>query len=728
MNHLVADYDVVVIGSGFGGSVTALRLTEKGYSVGILEAGRRFGPTDFPKSNWNLRRFLWFPRLGMYGIQRIDLLQDVLVLSGAGVGGGSLVYANTLYEPHDAFFTDEQWATITDWRSELAPFYAIAGQMLGVTEAPADTPADDVIKHVAAELGGSDTFRPTPVGVFLGEPGIEVDDPYFGGASPRRAGCKFAGGCMVGCRHNAKNSLDKNYLYLAEANGAGVHATTEAVDLRRLPSGRWEVTTRRPGPLPARRRRFTADHVVFSAGALGTTRLLLELRDRGRLPGISPRLGHLVRTNSEILLGATARSDAVDYSQGLAITSSIHPEPQTHIEPVRYPKGSSAMGLLGTVLTDGGPGVPRPLRYLGNALRNPVRWLRSLSVRKWAERSVILLVMQSYDNSLEVFRKRGWLRTKLSSRQGHGAPNPTYLPIANEAARAAAAAMDGDPMSAINEVLLNRPITAHILGGAVIAADPTQGVVDPYHRVFGHAGLHVIDGAAVGANLGVNPSLSITAMAERATAMWPNKGAPDRRPPLGAAYATVAAIAPRAPAVAPGVLTRAEDGRELQVRVAEARPEDDKAFASFFWKAYREAGPDALGFTGANDDVIAEITQPATFRARIGGPERRMFLAWAGNEVVGFAATTRLDATTVELAGIIVRESMTGRGAGGALVHATRQASEASGYRWLVVKTERRNTRAIGFYRRHLFSEERDATVDVGDVAVPVVELRLRLG
>lgn len=387
------DYDVIVIGSGFGGSVSALRLSEKGYSVGVLEAGRRYDAADFAKTNWNLRRYFWFPRFGMYGILRMSLLDNVLALSGSGVGGGSLGYANTLYEPHEAFFTDPQWAAITDWKAELAPHYRTAKKMLGVTEAPADTPADDVIRRVADRLGVGDTFRPTSVGVFFGEPGVEVDDPYFGGAGPRRSGCVFNGACMVGCRHNAKNTLDKNYLYLAEAMGAEVHAQTEVIDMEAMDSG-WRVTTQRPGPLKRRRvRTFTAEQVIFSAGALGTTRLLLSLAAAGRLPEMSDQVGHLVRTNSEVLLGATADSTGVDYSQGVAITSSIHPEPRTHIEPVRYPRGSSVLGLLGTVLTDGGPGLPRPLRYLFNIVRHPIKFLRSVSIYKWAERTVILLVM-----------------------------------------------------------------------------------------------------------------------------------------------------------------------------------------------------------------------------------------------------------------------------------------------------------------------------------------------
>jgi len=550
-----ASYDVVIIGSGFGGSVSALRLTEKGYRVGVLEAGRRYRTGEFPKTNWDVKRFVWGPRLGMYGIQRLDLLSNVLVLSGAGVGGGSLVYANTLYEPHQAFYEDPQWSAVTDWAAELAPFYATAQHMLGVTEARADTPADDVMREVALGLGVEDTFHPAQIGVFLGEAGVEVEDPYFGGAGPRRAGCTSIGACMVGCNQNAKNTLDKNYLYLAEQAGAVVHADTEVVDVEQLASGRWMISTQRPGPRTGTDKKvFFADQVVFSAGALGTTRLLLKLAERQRLPEASPQIGHLVRTNSEAILGANAHGTDIDYSQGVAITSSIHPDPHTHIEPVRYPKGSSAMGLLGTLLTDGGPGVPRPLRYVGNMFRHPVLWARSMSVWRWAERSVILLVMQSYDNSLQLTLKRGLFGTHVVSRQGHGEPSPTYIPIGNEAARIAAVAMDGQPMSTINEVLLNRPTTAHILGGAPIGAGPESGVIDPYHRLFGHPTLHVVDGAAVGANLGVNPSLSITAMSERAMAMWPNKGEADPRPAPGANYEKVPPVRPNAPTVTPEVL------------------------------------------------------------------------------------------------------------------------------------------------------------------------------
>ncbi|HSL26865.1 MAG TPA: GMC family oxidoreductase [Acidimicrobiia bacterium] len=546
-------YDVLVIGSGFGGSVSALRLTEKGYRVGVLEAGRRFRSADFPRSNWNVRRFFWFPRLGMRGIQRMTLLHDVLILSGAGVGGGSLVYAATLYRPGTAFYDDPQWSHITNWREELAPHFAAAEAMLGSSPSPADTPADEVLRRVAEHFGVADTFRANPVGVFFGDPGVEVDDPYFGGTGPRRAGCVACGGCMVGCRYDAKNSLDRNYLYLAERAGARVHPEHEVFDVSPRRSGGYEVATRRPGAwLQPRLDSFTADQVVLAAGALGTTRLLLQLRERGRLPSLSSRVGHRVRTNSEAIIGSTAKDNSVDYSQGVAITSAIHLDAHTHVQPVRYPKGSNVMGLLATLLTDGGPGAPRQLRFLGNVLRHPVSFVRSLSVHRWAERSVILLVMQDHDNSLRLSLRRGWLGWRLRSEQDHGRPSPTYIPKANEAARVAASVMNGIAGSALNEVLLDVPTSAHILGGAGIGEGPETGVIDPYHRVFGHPGLHVLDGSAIGANLGVNPALTITAMAERAMSLWPNHGEADPRPPLGSPYHRLQPIPPRAPAVEVG--------------------------------------------------------------------------------------------------------------------------------------------------------------------------------
>ncbi len=554
------DVDVTVVGSGFGGSVAALRLSEKGYRVAVVEAGRRFRPDEFPTSSWDLRNFLWAPILGCTGIQRISLLRNVVVLSGAGVGGGSLVYANTLYRPLDDFYCDPQWRHITDWRAELGAYYDQAERMLGVTVDSRPSPSDTVVEAVAARMGVPETFRYAPIGVFVGRPGEEVDDPYFGGRGPRRTGCLRCGECMTGCRHGAKNTLETNYLYLAEAAGARIlpRATVVCVrpqqggggyeiDVRRTPHGPASLVNERLRPARSRRT-ITAQHVVFAAGTLGTQLLLHRLRDEAILAGVSPRLGELTRTNSEALLGATARDGKTDYSRGQAITSSMHPDETTHIEPVRYGKGSNAMGLLGTVLVDGGGRVPRPARFIGVVVRHPVTFLRSLSVRRWSERTVILLVMQSLDNSLTVFRKRGWLRERLTSRQGYGAPNPTWIPAGHTAARIAAEEIGGIPGGTISDVL-DVPMTAHILGGCVIGDSADTGVIDAYHRVFGHPGLHVVDGSSVSANLGVNPSLTITAQAERAMAMWPNKGEPDPRPPLGAPYRRVDPVPPRRPAV-----------------------------------------------------------------------------------------------------------------------------------------------------------------------------------
>ena len=564
MQHSRGHYDVLVIGSGFGGSVTALRLTEKGYRVGVLEAGRRFADDEFATTSWDARRFLWAPKLGCFGIQRIHLLKDVIVLAGAGVGGGSLVYANTLYEPKtDDFYRDAQWAHITDWRAELAPFYDQAKRMLGVVPNPTVTPADEVMIAVAEKMGVGHTFDTVPVGVFFGrgerkEPGVDVDDPYFGGAGPRRSGCLECGECMTGCRHNAKNTLVKNYLYLAEKAGAEVHPLTTVTAVRPLARGGYAVDTVRTGAWRARstRRTFTADEVVFAAGTWGTQNLLHRMKATGVLPRLSDRLGVLTRTNSEALGGAISRrrgSDSRDFTRGVAITSSIHPDGHTHIEPVRYGKGSNAMGLLGTVMTDGGGRVPRWLKWLAKVVRDPRDLIALfLSLRDWSERGVIALVMQTHDNSLTTYPKRSLLgRLKLTSRQGHGLPNPTWIPAANEAMRLMAAELDGFALNSVGEIF-DVPMTAHFLGGCAIGDSPHGGVVDGFHRVYGHPGLHVVDGAAVSANLGVNPSLTITAQAERAMAFWPNKGEPDTRPALGEPYRRIDPVGPNRPVVPAG--------------------------------------------------------------------------------------------------------------------------------------------------------------------------------
>jgi cholesterol oxidase len=549
----VADYDVLVIGSGFGGSVTALRLTEKGYKVGVIEAGQRFTADTLPKTSWQLRKFIWAPKLGFTGIQRIHLLKDCLILAGAGVGGGSLNYANTLYEPLQPFYDDPQWAHITDWRDELAPHYEQAKKMLGVVTNPTETPSDIEMQRLAEQFGKSETYHPTPVGVFFGrdgnlEPGQTVPDPYFGGAGPERTGCIQCGECMIGCKHGAKNMLISNYLYLAEANGAEIRPMTTVTKVRPNKDGTYAVDTEHTGRwLRHGRKTFTANHVVFSAGTYNTQKLLHSLQAT-TLPDISPRLGYLTRTNSEAILGVRVPKPQYDYTKGVAITSSWHPDEHTHIEPVRYGKGSNSMGMLNTILTDGGTRRRRWAQFFMTVLRHPT-YLALLVPRKWSERVIILLVMQSLNNSITVLRKKSRFgRTKLTSEQGSGEPNPTWIPAANAAARQLADNIGG-VAGGIWGDLMNIPMTAHFIGGCAIGDSPATGVIDPYQRLFGYDGLHVVDGSALSANLGVNPSLSITAQAERAMALWPNKGEADQRPTLGAPYARIAPVPPNRPAV-----------------------------------------------------------------------------------------------------------------------------------------------------------------------------------
>src|SRR6476469_6135446 len=520
------DYDGVVVGSGLGGSVAALRLTEKGYRVAVVEAGRRFADDEFANTSWNLRRYLWAPVLGCFGIQRIHLLKDVMILAGAGVGGGSLVYANTLYRPLEPGYADRQWAHSTGWEAELAPHYDKAARMFGVVENPTITPADGVMQKVAADMGVADSFHPTPVGVYFGTPGQTVPDPFFGGAGPARTGCTECGACMTCCRVGAKNTLVKNYLYLAERQGAKVLPLTTVTAVRPLDEG-FAVDTRRTG----RRARatITAGQVVLAAGTWGTQKLLHRMKDRGVLPALSPRLGEMNRTNSEAIIGAGRPSvdPDRDFSRGVAITSSIHPDATTHIEPVRYGKGSNAMGLLQTIATDG-----------------------AASVHRWSERTVILLVMQSLDNSITTYTRKGLFgRRKVTSKQGHGEPNPSFIPAGHEANQLAAKHIDGLAGGTWGEIF-NIPLTAHFIGGCPIGATADEGVIDPYHRVHGYPGLSVVDGSAISANLGVNPSLTITAQAERAFSFWPNKGDADPRPADG--YERLAPVPPGSPAVPAG--------------------------------------------------------------------------------------------------------------------------------------------------------------------------------
>ncbi|TWH03929.1 cholesterol oxidase [Nocardioides sp. J9] len=544
-------YDVLVVGSGFGGSVTALRLSEKGYRVGVLEAGRRFRDDELPTTSWKVRDYVFNPAVGCYGLLRMTLLKDVVVLSGAGVGGGSLVYANTLYQPPQAFFEDKHWSGITDWADELAPYYDQARRMLGVAAYPHMSPSDHVMKSVAEKMGVGDTFHPTDVGVLFGDrPGEKVPDPYFGGAGPERTTCTDCGACMTGCRVGAKNTTVKNYLYLAEQAGARVHAMTTVTDVQPRPGSGYTVTTRRTqGKLRRGKQVFTADQVVFSAASLGTQRLLHRLRDGGSLPQISPRLGELTRTNSEAIISVRARGNDVDYSQGVAITSSIHVDEHTHVEPVRYGKGSNLLNLMQAILTDKPEGrTPRAAAGLREMWRHRRDLPKLHDPRHWSEESIVLLVMQSLDNSLTTYLKRRPWGKVLTTRQGIGEANPVWIPQAHETARNVGEEMDGIPGGTWAD-LANIPMTGHLVGGCPIGESPDDGVIDPYHRLHGYDGLHVIDGSAVAANLGVNPSLTITAMAERAVSMWPNKGEADPRPALGSRYARIAPVAPKNPAV-----------------------------------------------------------------------------------------------------------------------------------------------------------------------------------
>ena len=546
------DFDVVVIGSGFGGSVAALRLTEKNYKVAILEAGKRFNDKDFPKTSWRLRKFLFMPRLGLNGIQRIHVLPDVLVLAGAGVGGGSLVYANTLYKPPASYFEDKQWRDITNWDQELSPWYDQASRMLGVAQNPYFSASDKAMKQVADQMGVGHTFKLAPLGVYFGDGvGVKSKDPFFGGVGPDRSGCLQCGACMTGCRHNAKNTLPKNYLGLAESAGAKVFPEHTVTKVEQLADGSWVVTARKSSAWFGKKRKFTAANVVIAAGTYNTQKLLHKMKTTGVLPKISDYLGKLSRTNSEALTGSIMPKGGTDFSKGSAITSSFFPDDHTHVEPVRYGKGSNFMGLLQTVMTDGEKIRDRRKQWLRQVVTKPSLLLKILDVRQWSERTVVALIMQNVDSAISVSSKRGLFGFRLTSKNDSLTPNAKYIPAANEVARRVAENNGGIAGGHIGD-LVNAPFTAHFVGGCVIGESIQTGVIDPYHRVYNYPTLHIVDGASVTANLGVNPSLTITAQAERAFSMWPNKGEEDERPAQNSPYKKVAAVFPLKPFVPKG--------------------------------------------------------------------------------------------------------------------------------------------------------------------------------
>ena len=529
------DYDYVIVGSGFGGSVSALRLAEKGYRVAVIETGRRFEDKVFAKTAWNLRRYFWLPKFGLRGILRLSMFKDLNVVSGCGVGGGSLGYANTLYRPRPAFYTDSQWGDLADWEVELGPHYVTAERMLGVTLYRDTGPADALLHEYADEIGANGTYSNTQVGVFFGEAEKTVSDPYFGGEGPDRTGCIKCGSCMVGCRYGAKNTLVKNYLYFAEKLGVKVFPGREVTSVRPIaaPNGAgdgsagYELRTDRSGAvLRHRRKKITAGSVIFSAGALGTNKLLANCRHNGDLPNLSPRVGHVVRTNSESIQAVTARDDERDFSDSVAITSSIYPDPDTHIEVVTYGQAGDVMSRLYTLYTGNGTRLTRPIKFLAAMARHPLDTLHLLlRPRHWSRRTVILLVMQSLDSAMRLkpVSKKFGKGVRLQTEQDPERPNPTFIQAAEDATKWFAKRTGGIPQVSFGESLFNIPTTAHILGGAVVGHGPEDGVVDRDNHVFGYENLMVCDGSAVPANPGVNPSLTITAMTERAMSKIPPK-------------------------------------------------------------------------------------------------------------------------------------------------------------------------------------------------------------
>jgi len=531
------DYDWVVVGSGFGGSVAALRLAEKGYRVCVLEQGRRFADSDFAGDASELGKVWWWPGLGLRGIMRMTVFKHVTVLSGVGVGGGSLVYANTLYVPRsDDFYRHPAWEGLADWRRELAPHYERASAMLGVTEGDFDGPSEQLMRALAGDLGVPEGYRSTPVGVYLGEPserGRTVADPYFGGEGPDRTACIRCGQCLLGCRHGAKNTLAKNYLWLAERSGVRIFAEREVTDVRPLegPDGRgasgYEISFRRPGPIPGRMRSMTAAGVVVGAGALGTNRLLRRCRDTGSLRHLSPKLGHLVRTNSETITAATSELPDADYTADVAITASVFPDDHTHFTNNTYGRGGDLMGINFGPLTAGRSRPRRAAAVAAALAAKPGRWLRPGRLGGWSRRTVLFTTMQSTDTALTLRRRRGPLGRlgSLQTEVDAAAPPPeNFIPLANEVAKRAAERIGGYAQSSLMESLLGTPGTAHLLGGAVIGTGPDRGVVDSSQRAFGYENLLVCDGSAVPANPGVNPSLTIAAMAERAISLVPDCG------------------------------------------------------------------------------------------------------------------------------------------------------------------------------------------------------------
>lgn len=521
------DCDWLIVGSGFGGSVAAMRLAERGERVVVLEQGDRWEDTDFAESAWETGKLFWEPALGMRGIMKMTFFQHVTVISGVGVGGGSLVYANTLYQPHsDEFYKHPQWRGLGDWRGDLEAHYREASRMLGVTEVETDGPSERIMRGLAEDLGIADRYRPTPAGVYFGEPGKRVADPYFGGAGPDRTGCLRCGQCLLGCRHGAKNTLRKNYLWFAERAGAEVRAGRRVTSVEPIGGGDgsagYAVHSERTTALPGfGRESLRAKGVIFAGGALGTNSLLRRCADRGDLPQLSDRLGDLVRTNSEAITAATAADPDADYTADVAITASVFPDEDTHFTNNTYGGAGDVIALNFGPLTGGYERGSRVRQAARAIVARPGYWLSPKRINRWSKRTIVFTTMQSTETSLRFRRKRGPMGRVGVGLQTDAPPDAkieSYIPLANRISELAAERMDGDPQTGLTETLRGAPGTAHLLGGAVIGADPGRGVVDREHRVFGYRNMLICDGSVVPANPGVNPSLTITAMAERAMA------------------------------------------------------------------------------------------------------------------------------------------------------------------------------------------------------------------
>jgi cholesterol oxidase len=523
-------YDWIIIGSGFGGSVSALRLAEKGYRVCVLEKGKRFTPEDFPRTNWDLRRWMWMPAAGMKGIFQMSFFEHVTIFHGVGVGGGSLTYANTLPTPKSSFFQARSWKHLGDWERELAPHYETAKRMLGAAKVPVTTRSDEVLREIARDMGREEHFHPTEVGVFFGSPNKRVPDPYFGGKGPERVGCNFCGACMTGCRVGAKNTLDRNYLYLAERLGAEVVPETEVTAVRPRGEGSgcgYVVETKSTGGRG--RRALTADRVIFAGGVMGTMPLLLAMKDDPQgLPKLSEKLGASVRTNSEALFGVIAPTEK-DLSRGVAITSILHIDEHSHIEPVRYGEGSGFFRLLTLPYSPGTNAATRLAGAVRGLVRSPAQWAKALTVGDFAKNSAILLYMRTLEGTMNLrLGRNAWtgFRKGLVTHLDDPTQAPkAFMEEATDLAKRFTEKVGGVTATMFTETLLGVPSTAHILGGACMGADEGEGVIDSHHRLYGYDGLYVIDGSAVSANPGVNPSLTITALAERAMTHVPFKQA-----------------------------------------------------------------------------------------------------------------------------------------------------------------------------------------------------------